>query len=132
MNMKELEKKYLGRKVSPARLGTLTYLGRFGQATLYQIVYDMNSYHITADIGVEDEAISGIVPEKTPVADYWGVMPEETDELTEDEVAVMAQYLDTVMLTETEIRAQQDHSVMGMGFGLEMMDYSDDDEEEEE
>lgn len=119
MTLQELESAYLGRNVSMKRMGDrFLYLGKFGMSVLYQFSFHLNSYQISTDVCIDDSKISGLVPEKTAVADEWGEAPENCDELTEDDVAVMKQYLDSVVLTDVELAAAAKPTVMGMDFEL--------------
>ena len=129
MTLQELESAYLGRKVSTKNIGDrFRYLGKFGFSMLYQFSFDWNSYNISTDVCIEDGAIAGLIPEKLAVTNEWGETPADCDELTEDEVGIMKQYLDSVMITEAELTAAaQKATVMGMDFEL----FTDDGEDEE-
>lgn len=120
MTLQELESAYLGRNVSIKRIGDrFRYLGKFGMSMLYQFSFSLNSYQISTDICIDDGKITGLIPEKTGVADEWGETPEDCDELAEDDIAVMKQYLDSVMITEAELAASAAvPTAMGMDFEL--------------
>lgn len=130
MTLQELEVAYLGRNVSTKKIGDrFRYLGKFGMSMLYQFSFDCCSYNISTDVCIEDGAIAGLIPEKLAVTNEWGETPEDCDELTEDEVGIMKQYLDSVMITEAELAAAaQKATVMDMDFQL----FLDDEDEEEE
>lgn len=131
MNLQDLEKKYIGSRVSERKVAQqYTYMGRFGKSVVHQLSFLNHTSRITADVCIEEGKIAGIVPDKELNADEWGVI-DDTEEITEEEFAVIARYLDAVLMTPAEEESLAREAAAMLNFGISSMDFEDDDEEDE-
>lgn len=131
MNLNDLEKKYIGSRVSERKVTEhYAYMGRFGKSVVHQLSFMNHSSRITADVCIENGCIAGIVPDKELAADEWGVI-DDTEQITSDEYAVIARYLDAVLMTPAEEQALAREAAEMLNYGLSSYDFEDDDEEED-
>jgi hypothetical protein len=99
MTMQELEEKYIDREINEDRLNyNFKMMGKFGPASIYTFSFNTDDYTVSADVCIERDRITGIVPDKEQRDDGWGLNPNPgPSEILPEEYDILAKYLDCVV-----------------------------------
>lgn len=100
MTLEELSTKYDNARVSEDRVSAVfRSMGKFGPIFVHTFSFDTENATVTTEVCIKHGKMVGFTPEKTPRQDEWGFDAGEefTEDLTEDDLIRLDQYLASVL-----------------------------------
>lgn len=99
MTEQQIEDTFIGRAVDEDKINYHFHMmGKFGQASMYNISFNTQDYTISTDVCVERGKITGVVTEKEQREDEWGYNPDPGPaEMQPEEYDTLATYLNCVV-----------------------------------